>query len=250
MKKIQLKKISALLLFLLSVPVMALAQINEGGDTAAKTAAEGAKPGDHVSWFEFLMKGGAFMIPILLLLFYVIYLIIERYRYIKRVTTFNQGLIGSIRGELSKGNIKDALNNVAHDQTSFGAVVTEGIMTVGRPVSEIESNMEKVVNIEIGKMEKGMGQLSMIASIAPIFGFIGTIAGVIKIFYNISTDGNISISTISGGLYEKMICSGAGLAVGLIAYAAYHGLNALIDKFVLRAQKVNLEFVNIIQRPS
>src|SRR6218665_125775 len=193
MKKIQMKKISAFLLFLLSVPVMSIAQIStEGAETASKTA-EGAKPGDHVSWFEFLMKGGAFMIPILLLLFYVIYLIIERYRYIKRVTTFNPGLIGSIRGELSKGNVKESLNAVAHDQTSFGAVVTEGIMTVGRPVSEIESNMEKVVNIEIGKMEKGMGQLSMIASIAPIFGFIGTIAGVIKIFYNISTDGNISI---------------------------------------------------------
>lgn len=245
-----MKKITLLLVFLLSVPVLTFAQmVNESATEAAETT-NGPKPGDHVSWFEFLMKGGAFMIPIILLLFYVIYLIIERYRYIKRVTAFNPGLINSVRGELSKGNIKESLNAVAHDQTSFGAVVTEGIMTVGRPVSEIESNMEKVVNIEIGKMEKGMGQLSMIASIAPIFGFIGTIAGVIKIFYNISTDGNISISTISGGLYEKMICSGAGLAVGLVAYAAYHGLNALIDKFVLRAQKVNLEFVNIIQRPN
>jgi len=244
-----MKKLNLLLVFLVSMPVLSIAQIST--DTANKAAeTTGPKPGEEVSWFEFLMKGGVFMIPIILLLFYVIYLIIERYRYIKRVTTFNPGLINSVRGELSKGNVKESLNAVAHDQTSFGAVVTEGIMTVGRPVSEIESNMEKVVNIEIGKMEKGMGQLSMIASIAPIFGFIGTIAGVIKIFYNISTDGNISISTISGGLYEKMICSGAGLTVGLVAYAAYHGLSALIDKFVLRAQKVNLEFVNIIQRPN
>lgn len=245
-----MKKLNLLLVFLLSVPVLSIAQITSDSANKAAEATNGVKPGEEVSWFEFIMKGGVFMIPIIILLFYVIYLIIERYRYIKRVTTFNPGLVNSVRGELSKGNVKDSLNAVAHDQTSFGAVVTEGIMTVGRPVSEIESNMEKVVNIEIGKMEKGLGQLSMIASIAPIFGFIGTIAGVIKIFYNISTDGNISISTISGGLYEKMICSGAGLTVGLVAYAAYHGLNALIDKFVLRAQKVNLEFVNIIQRPN
>lgn len=245
-----MKKISVFLLFLLSVPVLSLAQIStETAETASK-AAEGAKPGDSKTFFEFIMMGGVFMIPIILLLFYTIYLIFERYRYITRVTTFNPGLVNSIRSELSKGNVKESLAAVSHDQTSFGAVVSEGIMTVGRPVSEIESNMEKVVNIEIGKMEKGLGSLSMIASIAPIFGFIGTIIGVIKIFYEISTDGNISISTISGGLYEKMICSGAGLAVGLVAYAAYHALNALIDKFVLRAQKVNLEFVNIIQRPS
>ena len=195
-----MKKLNVLLVFLLSVPVLSIAQITSDAANNAAGATNGVKPGEEVSWFEFIMKGGVFMIPIIILLFYVIYLIIERYRYIKRVTTFNPGLVNSVRGELSKGNVKESLNAVAHDQTSFGAVVTEGIMTVGRPVSEIESNMEKVVNIEIGKMEKGLGQLSMIASIAPIFGFIGTIAGVIKIFYNISTDGNISISTISGGL--------------------------------------------------
>lgn len=246
-----MKKINVLLVFLLSVPVLSIAQISQETAEAASTATtNGPKPGEQISAFEFVMKGGVFIIPIILLLFYTIYLMVERYRYIKRVTTFNPGLVGSIRGDLSKGNVKDALSHVAHDQTAFGAVVSEGLMTVGRPVSEIESNMEKVVNIEIGKMEKGMGQLNMIASVAPIFGFIGTIAGVIKIFYNISTDGNISISSISGGLYEKMISSGAGLIVGLIAYATYHLLNGLIDKFVLRAQKVNLEFVNIIQRPN
>jgi biopolymer transport protein ExbB len=59
----------------------------------------------------------------------------------------------------------------------------------------------------------------------------------------------VSIGNISGGLYEKMISSGAGLVVGIIAYSSFHLLNALIDSYTLKIQTTNLKFVNIIQRP-
>jgi biopolymer transport protein ExbB len=68
-----------------------------------------------------------------------------------------------------------------------------------------------------------------------------------QIFYSISVTENISIGNISGGLYEKMISSGAGLIV-IIAYSGYHLLNGKIDNFALKIQKQVLEFVNIIQR--
>jgi biopolymer transport protein ExbB len=97
-------------------------------------------------------------------------------------------------------------------------------------------------------MESKLGHLGLIAGIAPTLGFIGTISGVIKIFYSISVTENISIGNISGGLYEKMISSGSGLVVGIIAYSAYHLLNGKIDNFALKIQKQILEFVNIIQK--
>ena len=110
--------------------------------------------------------------------------------------------------------------------------------------------MERAANIEVGEMEKKLGHLGLIAGIAPTLGFIGTISGVIKIFYSISQTEDISIGNISGGLYEKMISSGAGLVVGIIAYSAYHLFNGKIDSFVLSIQRQVLEFVNIIQRPN
>jgi biopolymer transport protein ExbB len=99
-------------------------------------------------------------------------------------------------------------------------------------------------------MEKNIGILGLIAGVAPTFGFIGTISGVIKIFYKISISENVSIGNISGGLYEKMISSGSGLIVGIVAFTAYHILNGMIDNYALAIQKVNLEFVNLIQRPN
>jgi biopolymer transport protein ExbB len=222
----------------------------ESTEPAANAAAETVLVKTEISAFDFFIKGGVFLIPICLLLFYTIFVTVEKYRYIKRTARFDSNLLNNIKSNLTTGNLEPAITIVSGDKTAFGQIVKEGLYTVGRPVSEIESNMDKVTNIEIGKMEKSLGHLGLIAGIAPTLGFIGTISGVIKIFYSISITENVSIGNISGGLYEKMICSGTGLIVGIVAFAAYHLLNGMIDSFALNVQKVNLEFVNIIQRPN
>jgi biopolymer transport protein ExbB len=166
--------------------------------------------------------------------------------YIRRMTKQNMLLLGELQTQLNAGSMQGALDVVNRDQTSFGSVVKEGVQSIGRHIPQIEANMEKVANIEIGKMEKNINHLGLIAGIAPTLGFIGTISGVIKIFYSISISENVSIGNISGGLYEKMISSGSGLVVGILAFTAYHLLNGLIDNYALAIQKINLEFVKLI----
>ncbi len=229
---------------MIMVATITIAQI------ASTKPVEPAKLTEEMSAFSFIIKGGFFLIPIALLLFYTLIVIVEKFRYIRRVGKYNQNLLSEIKLNLQAGNMTPVLDTLARDQTAFGSVVTEGVLTIGRPISEVESNMDKMANIEIGKMEKSLGHLGLIAGIAPTLGFIGTISGVIKIFYSISVTENVSIGNISGGLYEKMISSGSGLIVGIIAFAGYHLLNGMIDNYSLSIQKVNLEFVNLIQRPS
>jgi biopolymer transport protein ExbB len=229
---------------MIMVATITIAQI------ASTKPVEPAKLTEEMSAFSFIMKGGFFLIPIALLLFYTLIVIVEKFRYIRRVGKYNQNLLSEIKLNLQAGNMTPVLDTLGRDQTAFGSVITEGVLTIGRPISEVESNMDKMANIEIGKMEKSLGHLGLIAGIAPTLGFIGTISGVIKIFYSISVTENVSIGNISGGLYEKMISSGSGLIVGIIAFAGYHLLNGMIDNYSLSIQKVNLEFVNLIQRPS
>ncbi len=204
----------------------------------------------EISLIEFIFKGGVFLIPIILLLIYTIYIIFERSFYINKAAKNNPNLISDVKNQLAAGNLDLAISTARRDNTATSHVIEEGILTIGRPISEIESNMEKVTNIEIAEMEKKLNHLGLIGGIAPTLGFVGTISGVIKIFYNISITENISIANISGGLYEKMISSGAGLVVGIIAFSAYHLLNGKIDNFALNIQKNILEFINIIQRPN
>ncbi|MEN9743632.1 MAG: hypothetical protein RLZZ65_1437 [Bacteroidota bacterium] len=218
----------------------------QGADT---TQAAGFKTVEEISAIDFLMKGGVFLIPIILLLFYTTYVAVERFLYIRRMTKQNMFLMSELQSQLNSGNMSGALDVVNRDQTAFGSVVKEGVQSIGRPIPQIEANMEKVANIEIGKMERNINHLGLIAGIAPTLGFIGTISGVIKIFYSISISENVSIGNISGGLYEKMISSGSGLVVGILAFTAYHLLNGIIDNYALAIQKINLEFVKLI-RPS
>ena len=237
-------------LFVVFASSVAMAQMNVGAGTAATTAEAPAQIVKEIRTLDFIMKGGVFLIPIAILLFVTLAIMVERYLYIRNMSKHNKHLLSEIKTNLQAGNIPPVLDTLSRDNTAFGNVVREGVLTIGRPISQIESNLEKVVNIEIGKMEKNIGLLGLIAGVAPTFGFIGTISGVIKIFYNISISENVSIGNISGGLYEKMISSGSGLIVGIVAFTAYHLLNGMIDNYALAIQKVNLEFVNLIQRPS
>ena len=217
-------------------------------NAASNVVIEKIAPNTEISVLGFILKGGFFLIPIAILLFYTIYVIFERYLYISKASKIDARLMQDVADKLNAGNIELARTIVERSNTAAGNILKEGVLVIGRPIAEIESNMDRAADIEIGEMERHLGHLGLIAGIAPTLGFIGTISGVIKIFYSISVTENISIGNISGGLYEKMISSGSGLIVGIIAYSAYHLLNGKIDDFALKIQKQILEFVNIIQR--
>lgn len=225
---------------------------NPIADTLANKAANpemNVSVTDSVSYLDFLLKGGIMIIPIILLLFFCIYVIIERYLSIKKATKQDANLISDVKMQLKSGKLDNAIMMCSRENTAYGNIMKSGISIIGRPISEIESVMERTANVEIAEMEKGLGHLGLISGIAPILGFIGTISGVIKIFHTISNTGNLNIQTISGGLYEKMISSGAGLVVGVVAYSAYHLFNMMIDSFSLKVQKQTLEIINAIQQP-
>lgn len=217
-------------------------------NAASNVVVEKVATNNEISVLGFILKGGFFLIPIAILLFYTFYLIIERYLYINKKAKVDPLLMRDVRDHLTAGNFDLARAITERTNTASGNVIKEGILLIGRPIAEIESNMDRAADIEIAEMEQHLGQLGLIAGIAPTLGFIGTISGVIKIFYSISVTENISIGNISGGLYEKMISSGSGLIVGIIAYSAYHLLNGKIDNYALKVQKQILEFVNIIQK--
>ncbi|MDR2221234.1 MAG: MotA/TolQ/ExbB proton channel family protein [Flavobacteriaceae bacterium] len=227
----------------LQVPVNAATE-------AATNLAETTTQHTEISALDFVLKGGIFMIPIVLLLLYTIYISIERYLYISKATKTNKNLLNNVVLLLNNGQLDSAKITLDNENSALSRVIKEGTMSIGRPIAEIESNMERVATIEIGTMEKKLSHLGLIAGIAPTLGFVGTILGVIKIFYNISISEDISIANISGGLYEKMISSGSGLVVGIIAYAVYHLMNSSIDNYLLNTQKAILEFINAIQRPN
>ncbi|HLA54613.1 MAG TPA: MotA/TolQ/ExbB proton channel family protein [Flavobacterium sp.] len=230
-----------------------LLQVQPAADTitSAVTAANttDVSVAQPISYLDFLLKGGVMIYPLIALLFFCIYVIIERYLSIRKMTKLDANLVGDVKQQLKNGKLENAVMLCTRENSSSGIILKSGVSIIGRPINEIESIMDKTAGIEVAKMEKGLGYLGLISGIAPILGFIGTIAGVIKIFHSISNTGNLNIQTISGGLYEKMISSGAGLVVGVVAYSAYHLFNMMIDNYTTRVQRETLDIIHVIQEP-
>jgi biopolymer transport protein ExbB len=195
---------------------------------------------------ELLMKGGFIMIPILLLSIISIYFFIERFSYIRKNSVIDVNLVKNITNEIRNQRHEEALVHTRYNNTSLGRILESGLSQRGKSSGEIEKNMEATANLEISEMEKNSGYLGIIAGIAPMLGFIGTISGVIKIFYNISLADNISIGIIAGGLYQKMICSGTGLIVGVVAYSCYHYLQMMIDRYSISMQRQVNEVIKVL----
>lgn len=225
------------------------AQSNDTISKAAQAAVEGTANNEPISYLSFVLKGGILIIPIIILLFFCIYVIIEKFLSLQKVTKQNNNLMNELKIHLKTGKINEAVMACNRENSATSNILKSGIALIGRPVAEIESIMERTANVTITKMEKRLGYLGLISGIAPILGFIGTISGVIKIFYQISKTENISIGGISEGLYEKMISSGAGLIVGVVAYSGYHLFNMIIDNYASKIQEYILEIISTIQEP-
>ena len=200
-----------------------------------------------MSLLELLMKGGWVLLPILIISVISVYLIVDKYFEIKKYTKTEDHIVAGFKSSLQQGNITQALSQLKMGQSSYSNIFYHATLNIGRPIREIEGAIESTSQIELSKMNNNLHYLGLFAGIAPMLGFIGTIAGVIKIFYNISLADNISIGIISGGLYEKMISSGTGLIVGVVAYTGYHMLSIMIDKYMTRIEQEAFEFTNIIQ---
>ena len=213
---------------------------------AANAAAKAAAPG--LSLIDLVLQGGVIMIPLFLLLFASIYIIAQRYLTIRAAGGGNpEGFMDNIRALMVRGDLAAAKALCAQNPSPLARMVEKGLRRIGLPLKEIETSVENVGKIEIARLEKNISILGIIAGIAPMLGFVGTIIGVIKIFYAISTTGDFGIAQISGGLYTKMVTSAAGLIVGIIAHAGYHWLTILVERMVFRMENSAIEFMDILQ---
>jgi len=198
------------------------------------------------SYFDVMMKGGVIMIPIVLLSVISFYIFIIKIITIRRDSKGAEGFSYRLLKVYNQDGRENAVQYCEVANTSMGRIFANGLARLNRSNKEAEDMMESTANVEIAHMEKDLNYLGVIAGVAPLLGFIGTIAGVIKIFYGIALADNISIGIIAGGLYQKMVSSGTGLIVGVIAYSFYHYLHIKVDKFAATLQEESLMFFKSI----
>lgn len=203
-----------------------------------------------MSLIQMVMNGGYIMIPLGILLMVSIYVLIERMLVIGKASKINSQFIPSLKEIIHQGNIANAVSLCRNLNTPEGSMIEQGVSRIGQPVQEIRAAMDKCGSVEIAKLEKNLTVLNIIGRIAPMFGFIGTIFGVITIFYDISLAKTVEIEVISTGLYQKMITSAGGLVVGVLAFICYHWLNSRIDRLARNMEESQIRFLDILNEPA
>ncbi|MCX6206783.1 MAG: MotA/TolQ/ExbB proton channel family protein [Bacteroidetes bacterium] len=218
-------------------------------DTLQKAAAAIPAP-EKISMWNLLEKGGFIMYPLYILLAAAIFVFTERLIAIRKASRIDDNFMRIIRDNIITGNVSAARSLTRNTDNPVARMIDKGIQRIGKPIDAIEKSMENVGKLEMYQMEKNLSILSLIAGIAPMFGFLGTIIGMVQLFYGIASTGEYTLNTIAGGIYTKMITSGTGLIIGLIAYMAHNYLSTQIDKTVNKMEMASFEFMDILQEPT
>ena len=204
---------------------------------------------ENLNLIQLLMKGGWIMIPIVFLLFLALVIFFERYLTIRKASKADTGLMSQIKSNVMSGRLDAAIAVCRSSNSALARMLQKGLSRVGRPIKDIEGAIENAGKLEVSKLEKNINILGIVAGIAPMLGFVGTIFGVIQIFRDVEMAGGIDIGSVSGGLYVKMIASASGLTVGILAYIGYHVLNMMVERLILRMETDAVEFIALLDEP-
>ncbi|WP_245544421.1 MotA/TolQ/ExbB proton channel family protein [Paludibacter propionicigenes] len=216
-------------------------------DSIANAAASASAAVSQQNYFLLLLKGGWVLLPLSVLFVMSNYVFIERWVSINILGKVDATWVARVNEMVAEGKIDKAIKFCNERQTVYAKVLAAGLESAHGEDIEVQDALQSEARQQISILEKSMNVLGISASIAPMMGFLGTIFGVIKIFYNISVTNDLNIANISDGLYQKMISSGAGLFVGIIAYAGYYILNGRIDKVVVRIDKYSNDLLKEIR---
>ena len=202
---------------------------------------------DKISLLSLLQKGGWIMYPLYILLVIAIFVFIERVLAIKKAGTMDAKFMFIIKDHILSGNIEAAKAMSKNADNPVAKMIEKGIIRIGKPIDAIEKSMENVGKLEMYSMERNLNILSLVAGIAPMFGFLGTIVGMVQLFYGIASTGEYTLNTIAGCIYTKMITSATGLIIGLIAYVGHNYLSTQIDKTANKMETASADFLDILQ---
>lgn len=197
-----------------------------------------------------LAKGGLLMIPLMTLLAVAIFFFIERIIAINKASKIEENFMSIIRDNIVTGNVVAARNLAKNTNNPVARIIDKGIQRIGKPIDAIEKSMDNVGVLEMYKLEKNVDVLSIISRIAPLFGFLGTIIGMLALFKGIAATSEYTPNTIADGIYIKMITSATGLIIGIISYLGYSFLKVQIKKVENKMDAASAEFVDILQEPT
>ena len=205
----------------------------------------------EINVIDLAFKGGWIMVVLLLLSLMAIYIFVQRLIIIRRAGKEDETFMNRIKDYIHEGKVDSALNLCRSTNTPSARMIEKGITRLGRPMNDVLVAIENVGNLEIAKLEKGFPLIATTAAGAPMLGFLGTVTGMVRAFFDMANAGtNVDVTLLSGGIYEALVTTVGGLVVGIITLFAYNYLVSQVDNVVNKMEARTMEFMDLLNEPA
>ena len=197
--------------------------------------------------FSIVVKGGILMIPIFLCSVIAIIVIVERWLYLRNMSINARSFILQVKSLIMKNRITDAVVLSKKTASPVAKITKAGVERYNRPRQEIKEAIESAGKAEIYQLENNLGVLGTVAAIAPLLGFLGTVTGMIRAFIQVQNlGGNVDASVLAGGIWEALVTTASGLAVGIICIIFYNYLQSKVEYFVYEMEENSSSIIDML----
>lgn len=200
-----------------------------------------------MSLMEFIFKGGIMMLPIIICSILAIGAFIERIMALRKINTNSRTFILQIKNLIYRKKVEEAVLLCKETPGPVAAITLAALLRRDKPREEMKEAIENAGKTAIYKLEKNLGILGNVAAIAPMFGFLGTVTGMIKAFMQIQMRGGaVDASVLAGGIWEALITTAAGLIVGIPALLAHNYIAGKVEQHVFEMQENSVDLLDVM----
>jgi biopolymer transport protein ExbB len=227
-------------------------KFTEGAGSVSDSLAAAQKSLDVPIWDIIVESNSWFiLIPLFLMSIYAIYIFVERFMALKKADNDEKQFMLQIKDYVQDGKLGSAKSLCKTTDNPIARMVEKGVSRIGKPMNDIAVSIENVGKLEIYKLENKLSSLATISGVAPMIGFLGTVLGMIKVFFDLKETGVTGdfLQTLSGGIMMAMVTTVAGLIVGIMAYVMYNFLVARVSKAVQNMESTSIDFIDILEEP-
>ena len=223
--------------------------------SVAKDAlAEVAPVEQTLSIWELITSGGLagqiIMVALFVMLFFAIYLYLERLMAISAASKIDNNFMMQIKDHISNGRLDAAKMLCASTNSPVARLIQKGISRIGNRLEDINTAIENAGKLEVYKLEKNVSMLATISGAGPMTGFLGTVVGMIMAFHKMASGGGqIEVGALAEGIYTAMTTTVVGLIVGIIAYVGYNHLVVKTNKVVNQMEANAVDFLDLLNEP-
>ncbi len=189
-------------------------------------------------------EGGIWMWPILICLILGLAVAFERLITLNRADINTRKFLVNVKRALEEGGVPAAEEVCANTRGPVASVFQAGLLRSDEGIEGVEKAIVSYGSIEMSFLERGIIWLSLFITIAPMFGFLGTVVGMVEAFDSIESAGDISPSLVAGGIKVALLTTVFGLIVALILQFFYNYCVSKIDRIVVDMEEASIELID------